>query len=95
MDLFNTNNSNNINNNNSNNNNNTSSNDIIEENPTAVDQEEKSSTPSNLQAQFLEDITQLKDFSIPTVLKIHRELCGKRYLTKRVSNQKKKVKLFP
>lgn len=55
--------------------------------------EEITSCEEKLQAdsQFLEDIGSLKDYPLPSVLRVHRELCGKKIITKRVAGSKKKV----
>jgi hypothetical protein len=66
-----------------------SSDDLPDGQATATPEEK---TSSQLECQFLEDIGSLRDFSLPTVFRIHRELCGKRIITKRVASGKKKVR---
>jgi hypothetical protein len=56
----------------------------------APEAEEKT---SQAETQFLEEIGSLKEYALPSVLRIHRELCGKRIITRHVAGGKRKV--FP
>jgi hypothetical protein len=49
---------------------------------------------SQVESQFLDDIGSLKEFSLSSVIRIHRELCGKRIITKHVAGGKRKVSIL-
>lgn len=46
---------------------------------------------SQEETQFLEDIGSLKEYSLSTIIRIHRELCGKKIITKHPAGGKRKV----